>query len=290
MVDHEVRYPAATARFHRTRRILVPVLVAVALTTSFAACRNVAVSPARAACSSQPVSDDFTGPAQAPPNPQLWKYQLGAGGADGQLQAYTNSPRNASLDGNGRLAITAINEPVPVPRYGTFNYSSGRINTHGHLDFCYGTLAARIKFPSGQGIKPAFWLLGSDCHAVGWPRCGEIDIVELASSGAMAGSALHGEGYKLPAPAPFELSADWHEYALDWQRDKITTSIDGQVLGSWTPASLPPRTAWVFNDRPMFVILNLAVGGLAGPPDASTRFPAAMLVDWMRYTPPTNAT
>lgn len=230
--------------------------------------------------------DDFSGPAGAPPNPALWNYQLGAGGTDGQLEAYTNSPRNASLDGNGNLAIVALNEPVDYPGFGIANYTSAFLNTHGHLDFCYGTVAARIKLPAGQGLRPAFWLLGSDISTVGWPQCGEIDIVELP----IGGSTLHGVGgYQLPVNVPFDVGTEWHDYALDWRPDKITTSVDGRLIASWTPSSLPHGAPWTFNNHPMYVILNMAVGGPWGRPDGSTNFPATMLVDWMRYTPMTGA-
>ena len=233
----------------------------------------------------QTVVDDFSGPAGAPPNPQLWNHELGGGGTDNQLEAYTNSPRNASLDGNGNLAIVAIHEPFRFSDDGTtFDYTSALLNTHGHLDFCYGTIAARIKLPTGQGLRPAFWLLGSDVDTVGWPQCGEIDIEELP----VGISTLHGPGgYELPFYVPIEVGTDWHEYALDWRRDNITISIDGHAFGTWTPALLPPGATWIFNDHPMYVILNMAVGGLFGLPDSSTQFPATMLVDWVRYTPPT---
>jgi beta-glucanase (GH16 family) len=241
---------------------------------------DVSVCPAQRA-----VVDNFSGPAGAPPNPQLWNYQLGGGGTDGELEAYTNSPRNASLDGDGNLAITAIREPINIPGFGTFEYSSASLNTHGHLDFCYGTLTARIKLPAaGPGLRPAFWLLGSDFATVGWPQCGEIDIWDSALP--IGGSSIHGAGgYDLPLLTPFDMG--WHEYALDWQRDKISTSIDGHVFASWTPGSLPPGATWTFNGHPMYVILSFAVGLGSLVPDASTPFPATMLIDSVRYTPAT---
>lgn len=288
MVDRGMTF-VWSARSHISWRTLRMMFAAVVLVFSTTACgaKGLATATVPVDCSvpTPAMSDEFDGPAGAPPNPELWNYQMGAGGADGKLQAYTDYPRNVSLNGEGSLAMTAINEPIPVPNYGTFDYSSARINTLGHLDICYGSLSAQIKFPTGQGLKPAFWLLGSDFDAVGWPAAGEIDIFEQVNSGDVAGSALHGTGIELSVQAPSNTGDQWHVYSLDWRRDQITTSIDGQVLGSWTPASLPPGTSWVFNDRPFFVVLNLAVGGLAGPPDASTPFPATMLVDWMRYTP-----
>jgi Glycosyl hydrolases family 16 len=237
------------------------------------------------ACPPQPqaVVDDFSGPAGAPPSPQLWKYELGGG--DGE--ADTDSPRNASLDGNGNLAIVAIHEPFHFPGYPVVDYTGAAIDTHGHLDFCYGTITARIKLPTGRGLRPAFWLVGSDVETVGWPQCGEIDVLDVDGSFGVAG--LHGPGgYTLFAPVPFDFGADWHEYALDWRRDKITISMDGHDFASWTPESLPPGAPWTFNDHPMYVVLDMAVDGADNSVlDSSTRFPATMLVDWVRYTPAT---
>lgn len=270
--------------FTRVRRRALPLLTTVVLAFVATACGS---DFRRAAdCTpGVPVAEEFDGPAGAPPNPTLWNFQLGAGGADGKLQAYTRSPKNVSLDGNGMLAITAINEPITIPKWGTFSYSSGRINTMGLLDVCYGKVSARIKFPIGQGLKPAFWLLGSDYDAVGWPAAGEIDIYEQANSGVVAGAALHGTDLEVSSRAAFNAGDEFHEFALDWRPNSITTTVDGQKLGSWTPDSLQDPDTWAFNDRPMFIVFNMAVGGLAGPPDATSRFPATMLVDWLRYTP-----
>lgn len=270
--------------YRRIRRSLLPLLATAVLTLTQVACdqelrHGVRCSPGG------PILDEFDGPAGAPPDPNLWNFQLGAGGADGKLQAYTDHPRNVSLDGKGMLAITAIKEPILIPKYGTFDYSSGRINTMGHLDVCYGRLSARIKFPTGQGLKPAFWLLGSDYDSVGWPAAGEIDIYEQANSGDVAGAALHGIDLELSARATSNTGDQFHEFAMDWRPNSILTLVDGKPLGSWTPDSVSDAGKWVFNDRPMFIVFNMAIGGLAGPPDATTRFPATMLVDWMRYTP-----
>jgi beta-glucanase (GH16 family) len=279
----------------------IAVCVSLAVVISLGACGSKALGRPDTpdTCpAAPPVIDDFNGPAGAPPDPRLWNYLLDAGGEDGQVQAFTNSPRNASLDGNGNLAIVALNEPIDVPGLGHWNYSSAYLDTHGHLDFCYGTVAARIKVPTGHGLRPSFFLLGSDFATVGWPQCGEIDVIESAGRG---GSTLHGAGgsaggagpqdhlgrggYELPISAPFDVSTGWHEYTLNWRRDRITVSMDGHDFASWTPASLPAGATWTFNDHPMYVILSMPVGGLGLQPDGSTPFPATMLVDWVRYTP-----
>ena len=286
----------------KSAALAVCILQAVVIPSGAVSSKTISRADHASVCPAQPaVVDDFSGPAGAPPNPQLWNYALGAGGTDGQLEANTNSPRNASLDGDGNLAITAIREPINIPGFGTFDYSSASLNTHGHLDFCYGTLAARIKLSAPRtGVRPSFFLLGSDFATVGWPQCGEIDILD--TGGLPIGAAsIHGAGgddeltqrltgapgYNVPVLMPFEMGTDWHEYALDWRRDKISTSIDGHVFASWTPGSLPLGATWTFNDHPMYVILNIAVGLGSLVPDASTPFPARMLVDSVRYTPAT---
>jgi beta-glucanase (GH16 family) len=273
----------------RLRSAVLVVCVLLSLITSLGVYGSKSISRAEdpSACpAARPVVDNFAGPPGSPPDPQLWDYHLGGGGSDGQLEAFTDSPRNGSLDGNGNLAITAINEPFSFPGSNTFGYTSADLNTHGHLDACYGTFAARIKLPTGKGLRPAFWLLGSNSSTVGWPDCGEIDILDTALP--LGVGSIHGPGgYDMPVHVPFDLGTDWHEYVLDWRRDRITTSVDGHVFASWTPSLLPAGATWVFNDHPMYVILDMAVGAFWGVPDASTHFPATMLVDWFRYAPAT---
>ena len=200
MIGRSAVKPSAGHDFRRQRWTLllksaalgVGVLLALVISSDAYGSKVVSGADPPNGCPAAPaVTDDFSGPAGAPPNPQLWNHVLDAGGEDGQVQAFTNSPRNASLDGNGNLAMVAINEPIDVPGVGRFNYTSAFLDTHGHLDFCYGTVAARIKVPTGQGLRPSFWLLGSDFATVGWPQCGEIDVIEAANGG---GSTLHGAG------------------------------------------------------------------------------------------------
>ena len=230
--------------------------------------------------------DNFTGAAGTRPNSAIWGYHLGAGGDGGQLEAFTDSTKNASLDGTGNLAITAIREPIQVPGFGTFNYSSAFLTTQGKLDFTYGTIAASIKMPVQQGLTSAFWALGSDIQAVGWPTGGEIDIVELANNGTYGGSTLHGPGgYALPVQTPVDIKTGYHTFWMHWEHNLIVTGVDNTTLAVYTPDSLSPGTPWTFNDRSMFAILSLHVGGPYGTPDSSTVLPASMLVDWLSYSP-----
>jgi beta-glucanase (GH16 family) len=231
--------------------------------------------------STGPLNEEFNGPAGEPPNPGIWSYTVqGAGQA-----AYTDSPRNASLDGNGNLAISALKETLVVPPHPPIQYTSGRVHTLGKFEVCYGDLSARIKVPGGQGIHPTFWLLGNNLPQVGWPTAGEIDVID-AANGTIAGSGLHAPFVDKADRAPKDVFDGFHEYTLHWEPDKIVIGMDGIDYATYTPASLLPFTRWGFNDHPMFVVLNIAIGGaLVGPPNDTTPFPATLLVDWMRYTP-----
>lgn len=139
----------------------------------------------RLAATSGAVFDDFLGPAGSKPNAQIWDYDLGGGGwGNNELQVYTDSADNVRLDGQGNLLIQAR-------RTGT-GYTSARLVTRGKANIQYGTMMARIKFPAGQGLLPAFWMLGSDITSVGWPKSGEIDLMELPNVGTTYNTALHG--------------------------------------------------------------------------------------------------
>jgi beta-glucanase (GH16 family) len=231
---------------------------------------------------SGPVFDDFLGPAGAAPDAAMWTRDIGSsaekGWEQGSLQTYTDSSDNLRLDGRGHLVIEA--------RASGDGYSSGRLVTRGRVDFPYGTVSARIKFPAGHGIWPAFWMLGSNIGAVGWPRCGEIDIMELVNVGSNYHVALHGPGADADRSGDIaDLTDDFHTYWMTRAENSVTVGVDATTLESFTPSSLPPHAEWVF-DGPMHVLLNIAVGGdWPGPPDSSTKFPATMLVDWFRFEP-----
>jgi hypothetical protein len=212
--------------------------------------------------------DDFTGPAGTLPAPGTWTAEVGTGpNSDGwgnaELQYYTGRPENASLDGAGNLAIVA------------------RAEAFGGL-----------RLPSGQGLWPAFWLLGADIGQVGWPACGEIDVMEYrGQEPRVALGTIHGPGYsggasigrtyQLPAGLP-AFDEAFHVFTAEWDPRRIAFSVDGAVYHVVTPDSLPDGAAWVF-EKPFFVILNVAVGGnFVGPVGAGTTFPQTMLVDWVR--------
>ena len=147
-----------------------------------------------------------------------------------------------------------------------------------------------MKMPSGQGLWPAFWLLGSNISTAPWPACGEIDIMEYRGQETnLVHGALHGPGYSGASPisAHYDLpgngfDAAFHIFAVEWTQGTITWLVDDQVYQRLTAADLPGSARWVF-DHPFNIMLNLAVGGgYVGDPDASTVFPQTMLVDWVR--------
>lgn len=228
-------------------------------------------------------SDDFDGPAGQLPSAANWTFDIGTGWGNRQLEYDTDRPENVSLDGNGNLAITARRES-----YMGSAYTSGRIKTQGLFDQAYGRFEARIRLPTGQGIWPAFWMLGADFESVGWPQCGEIDVMEYRGQepstvhGTVHGPGYHGGG---GITARYFLSGgrfdtDFHVFAVEWTEAGIEWFVDGQLyhrVGRGEPSG-----EWVF-DHPFFILLNVAVGGtFVGPPNESTTFPQAMLVDWVR--------
>ncbi len=228
-------------------------------------------------------SDEFDGPAGQLPDPANWVFDIGTDWGNNQLEYDTDRPENVSLDGNGNLAITAREES-----YMGSAYTSGRIKTQGLFEQAYGRFEARIRLPSGQGIWPAFWLLGNDIDSVGWPECGEIDIMEYRGQepGIVLGT-IHGPGYSASAGVSgryalqgSRFDAGFHTFAIEWREDGIDWFVDDSLYHSVDHAD--PEGRWVF-DHPFFILLNVAVGGgFVGPPDASTTFPQSMLVDWVR--------
>jgi VCBS repeat-containing protein len=245
------------------------------------------------AAQSGTVTDDFTGAYGSSPDPELW---TNAPGWDAGWQTYVDSPENVRLDGQGNMVIQAMVTP--------YGYTSGRVTTQGGVDMLYGTMTARIKMPSGQGLWPAFWQLGSTYSQAtwdapdrtGWPGAGEIDVIELINNGNTYYTALHGpqgtgdytfgNGQMVMTSGPIaDLTTDFHNYWVMRQPNIIVIGVDDTVLGTYTPASLPAGATWAFN-RQMFAIFNIAIGGpWAGPPNATTPWPSTMLVDSFTYTP-----
>jgi len=240
-------------------------------------------------------SDEFSGPDGSSPDSSKWTYDIGGNGwGNNELEYYTNRTQNAQVKG-GNLVITAQQESYTGADGVTRNYTSARLKTQGLFSQAYGRFEARIKIPAGQGMWPAFWMLGNDITSVGWPKCGEIDIMEnIGKEPATVHGSLHGPSTSGPTSdlsAPFSLPAgqnfagDFHLYAVEWEPGTIRFYADTNLYVTFTSSQWPAGGAWVF-DHPFFIILNVAVGGnWPGSPDSTTVFPQQMLVDYVRvYT------
>lgn len=221
-------------------------------------------------------SDEFN--SGTVPSSTKWVLETGAGGwGNGELQYYTNRSNNVYISG-GALVIKSIKES-----YGGAAYTSGRMTTQNKYSFKYGKIVARIKLSSGTrtGIWPAFWMLGTSITSVGWPACGEIDIMENIGT-----SSVYATCHWLNAGshASYGLSTttsinSYHDFEVEWNSTTITARIDGVqfYVISTTPAELSE-----FQNN-FFIILNQAVGGSwPGNPTSSTVFPCYMYVDYVR--------
>jgi len=228
-------------------------------------------------------SDDFNGTAGQLPDAAKWSFDLGTG-QDGwgnqELQVYTNSPQNVSLDGQGNLVITAIQSGN--------SFTSARIKTQGLFAQQYGRFEARLKTPYGPGIWPAFWMIGNNVETVGWPQCGEIDIMELRGQEPhIIHGSVHGPGYSGSNPVTrsyalmnARFDTDYNIFAIEWDEKKIDFFVNDYLYQRVTPDDVPGE--WVF-DQPFFLILNLAVGGnYVGFPLPQTPFPQKMIIDYVR--------
>lgn len=250
-------------------------------------------------------SDEFNGKKGARPSAKVWSAEIGGGGwGNSERQYYTDKSANASMDGAGRLIITAdriSNEyaeqigTVPgtediLNRCSECQFTSARLKTARKLSFMYGRVEARIKMPVGVGTWPAFWMLGGDLlDGVPWPECGEVDIMEFRGDiSDRATHALHGpttpKGSGLGAAfLSYEpLSNGFHTYAIEWKKDRIDFIVDGRVNGTFTVADTG-RRGWVYNQE-FFLILNLAMGGTyAGEYIDPTLNQAQLSVDYIRF-------
>lgn len=229
-------------------------------------------------------NDEFDGDSAAAPTSTKWVYDIGTGQngwGNNELQSYTNLPQNVSLDGKGNLIITAIKDNAG-------KYTSARIKTDGLFTHQYGKIEARIKTPTGAGIWPAFWMLGSNISTVGWPQCGEIDIMEQKGNFSnITYGSLHGPGYAggQALTTPYSLQngrfdTDFNVYAVEWTENSIDFFVNDYLYKRIKPSDAPGT--WVYN-QPFFIILNVAVGGnFVGPPNAYTPFPGKMSIDYVR--------
>ncbi|MEW1859649.1 family 16 glycosylhydrolase [Streptomyces sp. NBC_00669] len=286
----------------RTRRIRPFALLAVAALLLFgwlqqaaaATSASSSAAPAAASPAAATFTDDFNGPAGSAVDSSKWGYETGDNVDNHEREYYTSGTQNAALDGQGDLVITARKENPANYQcwYGTCQYTSARLSTPQKFTQAYGHFETRMKLPRGQGMWPAFWLLGDDIGSVGWPNSGEIDIMENVGfePGSVHGT-IHGPGYSgsngigagYTLPGGQSFSDAFHTFAVDWAPNSISWSVDGQVYETRTPADLGGNR-WVF-DHPFYIILNLAVGGYwPGDPDGSTSFPQQLVVDYVHVT------
>jgi len=236
-------------------------------------------------------SDEFNGPGGSGVDSSKWVFDLGGKGWGNQeLESYTNRPQNVYIQ-DGNLVVQARQEKYTGPDGVSRNYTSARLKTAGKFSQAYGRFEARIKIPFGQGLWPAFWMLGDDLQKIGWPNSGEIDIMEnIGKEPSTVHGTIHGPGYSGDGGigAPFTLPGnqrfadDFHIYAVEWELNTIRFYVDDKLYETCTPSNLPAGKRWVYN-HPFFLLLNVAVGGnWPENPDTTTIFPQTMLVDYVR--------
>ena len=236
-------------------------------------------------------SDEFDAPDGSAPSAARWVHDLGGDGwGNHELQTYTDRRDNSVIRG-GSLVIRAAREHATGRDGITREYTSARLKTLGTFSQAYGRFEARIRIPRGQGIWPAFWMMGDNVEAAGWPACGEIDVMEnIGREPNVVHGTVHGPGYSggqsltasftNPAGRPF--ADDFHVFAIEWEPSVIRWYSDSTLYATRTLSGVPGGSRWVF-DHPFFVLLNVAVGGdWPGNPDATTAFPQEMVVDWVR--------
>jgi beta-glucanase (GH16 family) len=227
--------------------------------------------------------DEFEGTKGQLPDATKWVFDIGTDWGNKQLEYDTNRAKNASLDGDGHLAITAMEES-----YSGCSYTSARINTKGLFEQKYGRFEARVKMPRGPGLWPAFWMLGTNYATTGWPQCGEIDIMEYkGQEPSIVHGTVHGPGYSAGNAITKSFSysndrfdTDYHVFAVEWTENNVDFFVDDKLYQHVTPNGVTGE--WVY-DHSFYIILNLAVGGnYVGYPTSQTSFPQSMLVDYVR--------
>ncbi|GAF04196.1 family 16 glycosylhydrolase [Saccharicrinis fermentans] len=230
-------------------------------------------------------SDEFD---QSAINTENWTFEVGHGDwgwGNNELQYYTDGD-NARVE-NGKLIITAQKVDDNTT---TGSYTSARMVTMGKQAFTYGKVEIRAKLPAGRGVWPAIWMLGTNINSVGWPACGEIDIMEYvgytpnvvhSTVHTTDGSGSNGSGSSMDLETAEE---DFHIYGINWTEDEIVFYVDSleNVVHTYAP-SIKTANNWPF-DKPHFIIINLAVGGTWGGAQGidNSIFPQTLEVDYVR--------
>jgi len=212
----------------------------------------------------------------------VWNFELGdgcpnlCGWGNKELQTYTNTNHEVL---NGKLTIQAKKE-------GDL-FTSSRITTKVKKEFKYGRIEARAKLASGVGLWPAFWLLGSNISNIGWPKCGEIDILEHVGKEpnlvytTVHTQESHGNSINTQKTIFPTIQDGFHVYAIDWTEDKIDFFVDEKLVYTYGP-ELKNENSWPFN-QPFYIIINLAIGGNFGGPEVDeTMFPESFIIDYVK--------
>ncbi|GAA4603199.1 beta-glucanase (GH16 family) [Actinoplanes octamycinicus] len=230
-------------------------------------------------------ADEFNGGNGAKPDTAKWTYDPGVP-QNGEIQYYTPNSENAAMNGAGQLVIEARKQD-----YQGRQYTSARMNTSNKFHTQYGRVEARIKVPKGNGLWPAFWMMGADfLQGRPWPYNGEIDIMEILGRNTnelyttLHAPAYNGAGgYGQKYTSSVDLSQDFHVYAVEWDSKGMRFFLDNTLVFTAAKDTVEnTRGPWIY-DHPFYLILNLAVGGdFPGPIDATTPFPSRMLVDYVR--------
>jgi len=230
-------------------------------------------------------SDEFN---QTSLDMNSWNYETGGYWFNNEIQYYRGGTANTALQ-NGKLVITAKKET-----YQNREHTSARLTTEGKVEYKYGRIDVRAKLPKGQGIWPAIWMLGDDMSSVGWPACGELDMMELLGHephkihgsinyGPQGNSWAHTKttSYSLPV-SEGDFSDKYHVFSVLWEENSIKYYVDDNLYATYNPNNIAGGQAWRFN-HPFFFILIIAVGGdWPGNPDPTTIFPQQMLIDYIR--------
>ena len=207
-------------------------------------------------------SDEFD--VDGSPDDSKWSFEIGTGSngwGNGEKEYYTDRSENVIVE-DGMLKITAIKE-----NYEGAEYTSTRMKTQGKYDFTYGKIQVRAKLPFGKGTWPAIWMLGANKDEVGWPACGEIDIMEhWGHEQGSAHSTVHTtstkqEGAITPGSRFLDdISTAFHIYELEWDEEQLVFSVDGEETLTYKPSVYNSDT-WPFTTG-QFIILNVAMGGV----------------------------
>ena len=196
-------------------------------------------------------SDEFKGKEGSLPDASKWTYDIGGSGwGNHELEFYTNRAENARIE-DGKLVITVRQEPYTGPDGAKFNYTSARLKTEGLFSQAYGRFEARIKLPAGQGIWPAFWMLGENIPSAGWPKCGEIDIMENVGKepginhGSLRGpsstNATSDQTATITFPAGQKLSDDVHVYTVEWEPGTVRFYLDSNLYATFSAGTVARR-------------------------------------------------